>query len=63
MEAYKVKKPKKHYHIILNGECVGDSWAVSPVKAINNYWWKSIKNENQMSPRYCDPADFDAVEA
>ena len=56
------KKPKRHYFILLNGKEVGESWAVSPEKAINNWWWKNIKGENEMSPRDYDPSDFDAVE-
>lgn len=58
----KVKKPKKHYYILLNGEKVGESWAVSSTKAINNYWWNNVKYGNEYSPRDYDPADFDAVE-
>lgn len=58
-----VKKPKKRYYILLNGDKVGETWAVSAKKAINNFWWKQVKNENQFSQRDYDPEDFDAVEA
>ena len=57
-----MKKPKKHYYILLNGKYVGDSWAVSAAKAINNYWWKNVKLNNEYSTRLLDPSDFDAVE-
>lgn len=58
----KARKPKKHYYILHNGEKVGESWAVSPEKAIVNFWWKNIKGENQFSSRDYGPDDFDAVE-
>ena len=58
----KIKKPKKHYYILLDGEKVGESWAVSSAKAINNFWWNNVKDGNVYSPRDYDPADFDAVE-
>ena len=58
----KIKKPKKHYYILLDGEKVGESWAVSSAKAINNFWWNNVKYGNAFSPRDYDPADFDAVE-
>lgn len=56
-------KSKKHYYILLNGDHVGESWAVSADKAITNWWWKNIKCENEFSPRDYDPKDFDAIEA
>ena len=58
----KIKKPKKHYYILLDGKKVGESWAVSSAKAINNFWWNNVKDGNVYSPRDYDPADFDAVE-
>lgn len=57
-----MKKPKRHFYIILNGSYVGDSWAVSAAKAINNYWWKNVKQDNEYSTRVLNPSDFDAVE-
>lgn len=56
-------KSKKHFYIMLRGRYIGESWAVSPEKAINNWWWKNIKGENEYSPREYSPSDFDAVEA
>lgn len=56
-------KSKRKYYIILNGQHVGESWAVSPKKAINNWWWKNVKGEDEFSFRERDPEDFDAVEA
>lgn len=58
-----MRQPKRHFYILLNGQYVGESWAVSPEKAINNYWWKNVKNESVFSPREHNPRDFDAVEA
>lgn len=57
-----MKKPKKHFYIILNGEYIGESWAVSAKKAINNFWWRSIKQGDVYASREYDPAEFDAVE-
>lgn len=54
---------KKLYYILLNGEYVGETKAVSPQKAVANFWWKYVKNESELSPRDYDPDDFDAVEA
>ena len=56
------RKPKKHYYILYDGSKVGESWAVSPKKAIANYWWKVIKGESEFSERDYDPEDFDAIE-
>ena len=56
------RKPKKHFYIIRDGRKVGESWAVSPKKAIANYWWKSVKKESALSSRNYEPTDFDAVE-
>lgn len=58
-----MKATKKHYYIILDGEQVGETWAVSPKKAIANYWWKNVKGNNAYSTRRYDPEDFDVVEA
>ncbi len=55
------RQPKRRFAILLNGEKVGESWAVSAEKAINNYWWKYVKGEDEMAPRYYNPSDFDAV--
>lgn len=57
-----IRTPKKHYYIIHNGKMVGESWAVSPKKAIANYWWKKVKGESALSSREYEPTDFDAVE-
>lgn len=56
------RRPKRHYYILLNGAYVGESWAVSAAKAINNYWWKNVKECNEYNTRLLNPADFDAVE-
>lgn len=57
------KKTKKHYYIILNGDYIGDSWAVSPEKARANFWWNYVKECDEFTPRELDPEDFDVVEA
>lgn len=62
MKPIRERKPKHHYFILLGGEKVGESWAVSSQKAITNWWWKHIKDESAMTPRDYDPSDFDAVE-
>ena len=62
-KAKETPKSKKKYYIILSGQRVGQSWAVSPEKAIANWWWKNIKGGNEFSPREYSPRDFDAVEA
>jgi hypothetical protein len=63
MKSIEERKRKKHYFILLNGRMVGETWAVSPEKARNNYWWKNIKGECEYSPRDYDPSDFDVAEA
>lgn len=63
MKPIRTTKPNRHYYIMLDGDMVGESWAVSPEKAITNWWWKNVKDENEFSPREYDPNDFDAVEA
>ena len=56
-------KSKKKYYIIHHGYHVGESWAVSPEKAITKWWWKNVKGGDEFSPREYSPSDFDAVEA
>lgn len=63
MKPIKYRTPKKHYYIMLNGECMGETWAVSPEKARTNFWWKYVKEEDEYTPRDYDPEDFDVVEA
>ena len=60
--AASVPKKKKHFYILLNGKCVGESWAVSDRKAVTNWWWKNVKYESALSPRDYSPSDFEAVE-
>lgn len=57
-----MKQPKKHYYILLNGYKVGETWAVSEAKAINNYWWKYVKGGDEYGERSREPEDFDAVQ-
>lgn len=57
------KKPKKRYFILRSGCMVGETWAVSPAKARNNYWWKYVKSCDPFAPRKYEPDDFDVVEA
>lgn len=56
-------KSKRKYYIILRGRHVGQSWAVSPQKAITNWWWKNVKYGSEYTPANYSPDDFDAVEA
>ena len=62
MKKLNFNKVKKHYYIMLHGEYVGESWAVSPEKARANYWWRYVKYENELASRDYDPEDFDVVE-
>lgn len=57
------RKPKKRYYIILHGSMVGESWAVSPEKAITNWWWKNVKREDEFAERRYEPSELDAIEA
>ena len=54
-------KPKKHYYILLDGEYMGQTWAVSEEKARNNFWWKAVKEGDVYTERYMNPSDFEAV--
>ena len=56
-----MKQSKKHYYILLDGEYVGQTWAVSEAKAQNNYWWKFVKEGDQFSERRWNPTDFEAI--
>lgn len=62
MEIKKNRKTKKHFYILLHGEHVGETWAVSAAKARVNWWWKNVKYGDTYSPRDYDPEDFDVVE-
>lgn len=55
-------KSKKHYYIIHHGECVGETYAVSPEKAVTNWWWMNIKAQDEMSSVSIRPNELDAVE-
>lgn len=63
MKKVTLPKSKKHYFILLNGEYMGESWAVSPEKARTNFWWRFVKDEDEHTVRTYDPQDFDVVEA
>lgn len=52
---------KRHYYILLNGEYVGQTWAVSEAKAVANYWWKFVKECDPFAVREYDPSDFEAI--
>ena len=56
-----MRQSKKHYYILLNGEYVGQTWAVSEAKARSNYWWKAVKEGDAYAERYMNPSDFEAV--
>lgn len=57
------RKKKKHYYVMLHGEYMGETWAVSPEKGRVNFWWKFAKNEDEYTVREYNPEDFDIVEA
>ena len=63
MKPIKEKKTKKHYYIIHDGVQCGESWAVSPEKAICNWRWKHCKDEDCFTSTEFSVDDFDAVEA
>ena len=63
MRPIKEKKPKKRFYILLDGQKIGESWAVSPEKARANFWWKNVKYGDEYSPSEYDPEDFDVIEA
>ncbi len=56
-----MRQSKKRYYILYNGEWVGQTWAVSEAKAVNNYWWKFVKEQDPFKERFLDPSDFEAV--
>ena len=56
-----MRQSKKHYYILLDGDYVGQTWAVSEAKAVNNYWWKFVKEEDPFGERAYEPTDFEAV--
>lgn len=58
-----MKQPLKPYYILFNGEWVGETWAVSEAKAVNNYWWKNVKGCDRFADRKCEPSDFEAITA
>ena len=57
-----MKQSKKKFAILLGGKPVGYSYAASPEKAINNYWWKNDKKCSQYTIAKYYPSDYDAVE-
>ena len=52
---------KRKYNIYRNGRKVGESWAVSEEKAINNYWWRECKKYDQFTYTDYRRCDFEAV--
>lgn len=62
MNITQVRKPKKHYKILLNGQPYGDTWAVSAKKAIANVWWNYCKTGDKYKYTSLSVEDFDAVE-
>lgn len=63
----KVNRPeKKRKYIVFHkatGKNYGETYAVSPEKAINNVWWKYIKHRYLFTETDVRPDDLDAVEA
>ena len=52
---------KNFYYILLDDEYVGQTWAVSEAKAVTNYWWKLVKEEDPFTVRNYEPSDFEAI--
>lgn len=57
-----MKPVKRRFLILYEGRTVGESWAVSADKAINNYWWRECKKYDQYAYTNYRPSDFDAIE-
>lgn len=53
---------KRRFSIYHNGKKVGESWAVSEEKAINNYWWRECKRYDQYAYTDYRPCDFVAMD-
>lgn len=58
-----MRQPKKRYFILLDDEYMGQTWAVSEKKAVTNYRWKFVKEEDPFTVRQYDPSDFEAIQA
>ena len=56
-----MRQSKKCYYILLDGEYMGRTWAVSEAKARNNYWWKFVKEEDPYKVREYNPEDFETI--
>lgn len=56
------KQKKNKYIVFLKGTNQSyETYAVSSKKAVNNVWWKMVKEEDPYTPRNYDPEDFDCV--
>lgn len=56
-----IKKKKQRYKILFDGNYVGDSWAVSPEKAINNMRFRLVASGDVRGWFDVPMEDFDAV--
>lgn len=56
-----MRQSKKHFYILLDGEYVGQTWAVSEAKAKVNWWWDNVKYNDQFSYRAIDPSELEAI--
>lgn len=55
-------KSKRHFAIYHNGYMVGETWAVSPQKAINNFWWRAVKYGNRYHYGRIELEELEAIE-
>lgn len=53
-----MKQPKFKFEIFHRGRKVGETYAVSVSKAVNNYWWNYCKQRNPYAHTEYKPSDF-----
>lgn len=58
-----MKPVKVRFDIYHYGRKVGESWAVSAEKALNNFWWREIKKFDKFTQTEYKPSDFVAISA
>jgi len=61
MKPVKMPKPKYHYYGMINGNFIGETWAVPDAKARANLWWIFVKGCDEFAARDYDPEDIDLV--
>lgn len=56
-----MRRTKRHYYILYNGEYAGQAWATSEAEAVKNFWWNNVKGRDPFSERCLNPTDFEAI--